>query len=491
MSRAFTLASVVSLLHRAASDTPGCQSSSDCSLNGDCDKQGMCRCDPGWSGSTCAVLNLAAVDISESYIAPGGTSSWGMSLAFDEASSKWHGFVSEFANKCKLSSWTTNSYVNHVVADAPEGPWEQGGHAISEWSHNPKVVFSEFDNIWLLYHIGSGQPHGQLKNCSGDTTLQGSDGSRPGLGGTSDPFAIHSAASLDGPWVPTAVSMQKGRGAAQHMTLYPDTKNVDYFELVLEGSGDGPTLVGYTEDAQGCRGACQTQEGGPCTSFTWMGESDQRCFVRDDFHWIPSDHTGAVSGRPWEVTGDNPSPWIDPTTGEVRVLYRTDDKNGNETSGYFVASLIGQATAPNWKGPYEILSAFEGPISSPQYPFEENEDPFLWKSSRGWHALFHSNTWTDSRSQHFPAEKWAGRHAFSTDGLSWTYSPEPAYNASIRFTNGTVSIFSRMERPFLIFDEDGKPTHLFNGVQQYDWDDYTFTLMHRVLSENATHDISI
>ena len=56
----------------------------------------------------------------------------------------YHGFVSEFANGCKLGSWGTNSYVNHVVAEKPTGPWRQGGVAIPMWSHNPKVTVLEF-----------------------------------------------------------------------------------------------------------------------------------------------------------------------------------------------------------------------------------------------------------------------------------------------------------------------------------------------------------
>jgi len=195
---------------------------------------------------------------------------------------------------------------------------------------------------------------------------------------------------------------------------------------------------------------------------------------------------GFVSGRPWSYWGDNPAPWINPTTGEVRVLYRSDS-NGGDERGYHVASLIGQLSAPHWTGNYTPLTQFDGPVSAPHYPIEENEDPFLWRSKRGWHALFHANTWTDSRGAHFPAATWAGRYAFSADdGMTWHFSSVPAYNASIRFANGTVTVFSRMERPFLLIDDSGAPTHLFTGVQPVDWDDYTFTLMHRIRVKHNT-----
>ena len=88
-----------------------------------------------------------------------------------------------------------------------------------------------------------------------------------------------------------------------------------------------------------------------------------------------------------------------------------------------------------------------------------------------------SCTWGDSHHKIFPVETWAGRHAFSTDGVHWTYSPTPAYNGTIKFGNGTTVKLARMERPWFVFDEaTGRPAHLFLGVQTYQWDDYTFTL---------------
>ena len=81
------------------------------------------------------------------------------------------------------------------------------------------------------------------------------------------------------------------------------------------------------------------------------------------------------------------------------------------------ASLIGMATAPSWRGPYTMVAGpDDGPVSVHSYPLEENEDPFLWRTARGWHALAHSNTWFNSHSEHFTTAEWAGRYAFSKDG---------------------------------------------------------------------------
>lgn len=49
-----------------------------------------------------------------------------------------------------------------------------------------------------------------------------------------------------------------------------------------------------------------------------------------------------------------------------------------------------------------------------------------------------------------------------------------------RYSNGTHAPFARVERPVLLFDPSGTPTHLINGVQRYVNDDYTFTLIRRI-----------
>ncbi len=132
-----------------------------------------------------------------------------------------------------------------------------------------------------------------------------------------------------------------------------------------------------------------------------------------------------------------------------------------------------------------MASDFGGPISNLQYPFDENEDPFLFKNKRGYVALFHANTWTDSRGSNIPVAIGAGRLAYSLDGRNWTYSSTPAYNGTIAFTNGSTLVLNRMERPVLLFDEKTrKPTHLINGVQPFSHP-YTFTLTQEVVGADA------
>ena len=70
-----------------------------------------------------------------------------------------------------------------------------------------------------------------------------------------------------------------------------------------------------------------------------------------------------------------------------------------------------------------------------------------------------------------PSPGWAGGHAFSADGLKWS-TWNRCYNTSLPLTNGTTVEVNRRERPKLLFDPKGKPTHLYNGAIT-DWGTYT------------------
>ena len=76
--------------------------------------------------------------------------------------------------------------------------------------------------------------------------------------------------------------------------------------------------------------------------------------------------------------------------------------------------------------------------------------------------MFDNGTDTPSKS----AEgSWSGGHAFSRDGLVWS-SITRAYNTTVHFADGTPPIsFVSRERPKLLLDQQGRPTHLSNAVQ--------------------------
>jgi len=94
---------------------------------------------------------------------------------------------------------------------------------------------------------------------------------------------------------------------------------------------------------------------------------------------------------------------------------------------------------------------------------------FPLRNARGWHALFHS----DCEKTGAPG----GGHGFSVDGKTWTLHPHNAYGHTIEMVDGTTWSCTRRERPKLILDDEGRPTHLLNGVGISTTTDRTFTFV--------------
>jgi hypothetical protein len=55
---------------------------------------------------------------------------------------------------------------------------------------------------------------------------------------------------------------------------------------------------------------------------------------------------------------------------------------------------------------------------------------------------------------------------YVADGISWSFHPQNAYNNNVTLTAGSSWRLSRRERPKLILDASGNPTHLVNGVSR-------------------------
>ena len=96
------------------------------------------------------------------------------------------------------------------------------------------------------------------------------------------------------------------------------------------------------------------------------------------------------------------------------------------------------------------------------------EDPTLWFDRRGnWHVLYHVYKLKPFKDHD---EAYSG-HAFSVDGLQWTFSTVQPYSGTVRFTDGTSQTFATRERPHLIFaDADvnrSTPIAVMTGVSPH------------------------
>eukprot|EP01120_Amphizonella_sp_Union-15-10_P006288 TRINITY_DN1990_c0_g1_i2.p1 TRINITY_DN1990_c0_g1~~TRINITY_DN1990_c0_g1_i2.p1 ORF type:complete len:283 (+),score=49.98 TRINITY_DN1990_c0_g1_i2:494-1342(+) len=175
-----------------------------------------------------------------------------------------------------------------------------------------------------------------------------------------------------------------------------------------------------------------------------------------DGPWVKYDVLAPVNSGRFPFSTDNPSPYIFPD-GRTLVMFRSWYGHGvpgvNQT-------LIGIASADSWKGPYTLPT-------EPIIP-NNNEDPFFWRSEKGYHALFHG-------MYPYDQSKYAGRHAYSPDAVTWYFSPESAYTSVIHYQDGRTITFARRERPHLLFNDLGQPQFLLTGVQETWSHDYTYT----------------
>ena len=151
----------------------------------------------------------------------------------------------------------------------------------------------------------------------------------------------------------------------------------------------------------------------------------------------------------WD-SGDvsNPAPFI-AADGSVLLAYRA---GGDRVA---VGGGIGIAAAPSFRGPYSRTNASM---------LFAAEDAVLWREPAAdggaLHMLVHAFQGVGGR-----ALDNVGGHAWSRDGARWEYAAAPAYTLRADWSNGSATELYRRERPQLLFDGGGRPTHLFNGAQ--------------------------
>ena len=156
----------------------------------------------------------------------------------------------------------------------------------------------------------------------------------------------------------------------------------------------------------------------------------------------------------------NPSPIIQ-EDGSVMMIFKGRTYVGDDK---FSDMALGMAYAPSIEGPYTVLNN-----GQPIFQVDgqgEAEDPFLWKDSRGYHAIFKDHV------AKFTGEKGGGVMAHSPNGIQWTIDKDPkAYSRTVEWEDGKVEMQGQLERPFLLF-ENGKATHAFfatmNGAGGFD-----------------------
>lgn len=139
----------------------------------------------------------------------------------------------------------------------------------------------------------------------------------------------------------------------------------------------------------------------------------------------------------------NPAPFIHPD-GSIYLVYRSNTPTGLR---------LGLARTEKYTLPFERIA------NEPLFNFSKDkfcEDPFIWHNGDFFEVIMKDMT------GEITGEKHAGVHGFSNDGIHWEISQNPkAYSRKIIWENGDTTKQGSFERPQLLLDEHGKPTHLF------------------------------
>eukprot|EP00040_Diaphanoeca_grandis_P000352 m.15181 g.15181 ORF g.15181 m.15181 type:complete len:490 (-) comp10471_c0_seq1:134-1603(-) len=167
-----------------------------------------------------------------------------------------------------------------------------------------------------------------------------------------------------------------------------------------------------------------------------------------------------------EHCGDtNPAPILLPD-GSVEMMWRTT--NVDDCPGQ---SCMAAGRAPSWRGPYtwNISNLFANQTT------KHIEDAHQWRAPSdaanpgSYHAVFHSDVEASCGGA-------AGGHAYSLDGIAWTFSQYNAFGNTVDFENGTTITLRQRERPHLVLDQTGHPIVLTNGAGYQNDCDHVFTL---------------
>lgn len=174
----------------------------------------------------------------------------------------------------------------------------------------------------------------------------------------------------------------------------------------------------------------------------------------------------------WDCTvTTNPTVAILPS-GKTYMVYKS--------RSYAGATLkLGIAVAQQPDGPFQRL--VDDPILQFDDPDVHVEDPFLWYDARKEKFCILAKDDSKNGNYGITGEWGSGFYAESDDCIHF-HIPEEAkvYSRKVRWQNGTRSQQGNLERPWILFDEQGEPLYLFcasgNGANPYSFEGKTFII---------------
>ncbi|MBE7079221.1 MAG: hypothetical protein E7380_05125 [Clostridiales bacterium] len=174
--------------------------------------------------------------------------------------------------------------------------------------------------------------------------------------------------------------------------------------------------------------------------------------------------------RFWDCTiTTNPSVAILPS-GKTYMIYKS-------RSGIGKPLQLGIAVADRPDGEFRRLS--DAPILGFKDEDMHVEDPFLWYDEKKKKFCLIAKDDVKNGGYGITGEWGSGFYAESDDCIDFRIGKDPkVYSKTVRWADGTESVQGNMERPSLLFDEAGNPTHIFcasgAGKNPYDFKEETF-----------------
>lgn len=174
----------------------------------------------------------------------------------------------------------------------------------------------------------------------------------------------------------------------------------------------------------------------------------------------------------WDCTiTTNPSVAILPS-GKTYMIYKS-----RTAFGYPVQLGIAVADAPD--GEFRRLT--ENPILDFGDKGCGMEDPFLWYDAKKQRLCMIAKDDPHNGSRGFTGEWGSGFYAESENGVDFVLGAHPkVYSKNTEWSDGRKVALANMERPSVLFDENGKPTHIFfaggDGKIPYIFDGGTYIM---------------
>ena len=176
--------------------------------------------------------------------------------------------------------------------------------------------------------------------------------------------------------------------------------------------------------------------------------------------------------RYWDSTiTTNPSAIILPD-GKTYLIYKS-------RAGFGKPLQLGIAVADRPDGKFTRLC--DRPILQFADPDWHIEDPFIWYDANRSKFCLIAKDDSKNGSSGLTGEWGAGFYAESDDCIHFEVAPQPkVYSRQLEWQDGHTSVQGNLERPSLLFDESGRPTHLFcatgDGEQPYDFKGNTYVV---------------